>query len=494
MYKEQLTAEEMPETPSIKRNFILNLINTVSGLLFPLITFPYASRILLADGIGQVQFFTSIIDYVTLLTSLGIPLYAIREIARVRDDQKLLSKTTIEIILLHAVLSLIGYVIVFILACTVAKIQTDVPLFILLSFSILFVAIGANWFYSGIEDFKYITIRSIIVKIVSLIALFVFVKEKNDLFYYAAITVVGTVGSNLFNFFRLRKYIMIKSIHIHELDLRRHLKPSLKIFALNLVISLYVNLDAVMLGFLKDETAVGYYTASIKISKTLIGVVTSLGTVLLPRLSSLASREKMEEFRALSDKCIHFIIALSLPLAIGTLFMASPMIHLFSGQTFDPSILTLQLLAPIIFLIPLSGIYNMQILYALGREKLAIISVSAGAVINFSLNLFLIPLYSHHGAGFATLIAELAVALTAILLGRKYVPIHLFSKEKIPCYIASFLIILILSFMRFVNMNELTYLLLGTIVSVVAYITFLLLMKDKLLLEIKSILINLLNR
>lgn len=164
-----------------------------------------------------------------------------------------------EILLLHALLTLAGYAVVLLLAFTVAKIEVDVPLFLLLSSTLFFNAIGVAWFYQAIEDFKYITIRSLIVRIVSLVALFVFVKDKDDLFYYAAILVIANVGGNIFNFFRLRKYLLF--ISWKELNLWKHLKPALRIFVLNLMISIYVNLDSIMLGFLKNGQAVGFYTA-----------------------------------------------------------------------------------------------------------------------------------------------------------------------------------------------------------------------------------------
>ena len=145
---------------SLRVNYIFNMLNTVTGLLFPLITFPYASRIMLADGIGQVNFFQSI----TLLTCLGIPMYAIRKIASVRDDVAERNKVAIEILLLHATLSLIGYVIVALLAAFVSDIQVNIPLFFILGLTIFFTAIGCEWFYQGVEDFKYITIRGLIVK------------------------------------------------------------------------------------------------------------------------------------------------------------------------------------------------------------------------------------------------------------------------------------------------------------------------------------------
>ena len=313
---------------SIKNNFLLNLSTTITGLLFPLITFPYASRILMADGIGQVQFFQSIIDYVSLCTALGIPLYAVREIARIRDNKELRSRTTIEILLLHAILTLVGYIVVFILAKTVAKIEIDASLFFLLSTTLFFNTIGVAWFYQAIEDFKYITLRSLFVRILSLVALFIFVKTKQDLFYYAGILVIGTVGNNIFNFFRLRKYIKLSKGEFKRLNLLRHLIPALKIFILNLVISIYVNLDSVMLGFLKNEESVGYYAAATRLTKAILGIVSSLGAVLLPRFSNMITNGQKEEFQLLANKAASFTIALSLPMSVGLIFMAAPILNL----------------------------------------------------------------------------------------------------------------------------------------------------------------------
>lgn len=471
------------------------MIYTVSGILFPLITFPYASRIILADGIGQVHFFISLIEYIILLTSLGIPLYAVREIARVRDDQALMSKTATEILILHTILSAAGYLIVFLLMCTVAKVQEDIPLFLLISATILFKAIGVEWFYNGVEDFKYITIRSIIVRILSLIVLFMFVKEKDDLFLYAAIGIAGTVGSNVFNFFRLPKYVNIHSFGWKDLHVWKHLKPAMKIFALNLIISLYVSLDSIMLGFLKNETAVvGYYTASTRISKILVGLVGALGPVLLPRLSNLAGRNSSEEFRSLADKSLRFIIALSLPLTVGVFFMASPVIHLFCGNNFEPSVLTLQIMSPIILFISVSGFYNMQILYSLGKEKLAIFSVSLGAVINLILNFCLIPAYAQYGAGIATVIAELIVVISTLITGRKYIPVHIFSGTKIHYYVATMLISVFLVLLKLFDMNETYYLITGTVVSIIIYYTYLMLVKDEISMQITQLCMKMIKK
>lgn len=475
---------------SIKNNFLLNLSTTITGLLFPLITFPYASRILMADGIGQVQFFQSIIDYVSLCTALGIPLYAVREIARIRDNKELRSRTTIEILLLHAILTLVGYIVVFILAKTVAKIEIDASLFFLLSTTLFFNTIGVAWFYQAIEDFKYITLRSLFVRILSLVALFIFVKTKQDLFYYAGILVIGTVGNNIFNFFRLRKYIKLSKGEFKRLNLLRHLIPALKIFILNLVISIYVNLDSVMLGFLKNEESVGYYAAATRLTKAILGIVSSLGAVLLPRFSNMITNGQKEEFQLLANKAASFTIALSLPMSVGLIFMAAPIIHIFCGNGFEPSILTLKLVAPIVLFIGLSGIIGMQILYPQGREKYVIISIMVGACINLLINYLLIPQYGQYGAALGTVIAEFMVTVIMILLGRKYLPINILSKQNLHYLIGSIVISILLAFLFVFPLHEVNYLLIGILLSVIVYYAYLLMIKDTLALQLKKLLLS----
>lgn len=482
------------EEVSLKRNFVLNLLNTVTGLLFPLITFPYASRILFPSGIGQVQFFQSIIDYIALCTSLGIPLYAVREISKIRNDKTLTSKTTAEILLLHAMLTFGGYLIVLILISSVGKIQVDIPLFMLLSVTLIFNAIGVPWFYQAVEDFKYITIRTVAIRIISLFALFILVKTKEDLLYYGAITVFANVGSNVFNFFRLRKFIDFSCFDLKSLNPGRHLKPALQIFVLNLIISIYVNLDSVMLGFLKNEQAVGYYSAATRLTKTILGIVTSFGTVLLPRFSNMIGNGQIDEFNILANKAVSFVIALSLPLSIGLGFMATPIIHLFCGPNFDPSILTLQLIAPIILFIGLSGIVGMQILYPQGKERIVIIATAAGAIINFTLNYIFIPQYSQYGAAIATTCAEFLVIAIMLIIGKRHLPFRLLTKQNREYVLASLVMTLFLAVILTLDLTDYQNILLGIPVSCIIYFSYLYWRKDIFVMRLKEIISNIIQK
>lgn len=475
---------------SIKKNYIYNLINTVSGILFPLITFPYVSRTLLADGVGQVQFFDSIIAYIALVTSLGIPLYAVRELARIRDDVQARNKMAIELILLHSALTLLGYIIVFTLAVTVQKIQADVPLFLLLSASLFFNAIGVGWFYTAVEDFKYITVRSLLVRVCSVTALFIFVKSREDLLYYAAIQVTATVGNNVFNFIRLRKYIAWNTSCLSGLQFKKHLQMSLRLFVLNLIVSLYVILDSVMLGFLKDETAVGYYAGAMRMTKIVLGIVTSLGVVLLPRFSNLISVGKREEFIALGNKAISFTLAMVLPMAVGLVLLAHPIIMLFCGISYEPSILTLQILAPIIIFIGFSGLLGMQVLYPLGQEKLVIKATLLGAILNITLNLLLIPKFSQYGAAVATFVAEFTVMAVVLLAGKKYLPFRFLSRQNREYVIATLLMTVVLLPLNFCGFSMWQSVVLCPLVGCVVYFGYLTWRRDPFYLTIRKIIIK----
>lgn len=474
---------------SLKTNYIFNLLNTVSGLLFPLITFPYASRILLADGIGQVNFFQSIIQYITMLTCLGIPMYAIREIAKVRDDIKERNKTAVEILLLHASLTFIGYIIVAILIETVTEIQVDIPLFLILSTTIFFTAIGCEWFYQGVEDFKYITIRGLIVRIVSAIFLFLLVKTKEDILLYAIYCVVGVLGGNVFNFLRLKKYISFEGLSLKELHPLKHLLPALHIFVLNLVISIYLQLNSVMLGFMTDITSVGLFTAASKISHLTLGIVGALGTAMLPRLSNLIATGQKEKFDRLSQKAMQFVIAITLPMTVGMILTAPYLIRLFCGDSYIPAILTLQIISPIILVIGMSNILGIQILYPQGQVNKVIWSTGLGAIANFLLNLWLIPRLAQDGASLATLIAEIVVTVSMIFIGRRFIPINWKNRNYFHYILGTVCMGLVVwCWMNYSSIqSDILNLIISCGIGAIIYIIPLIILKDSFYIEISSI-------
>ena len=475
---------------SVKTNFIFNLINTVAGLLFPLITFPYASRILMADGIGLVNFFQSIIAYVVLLSSIGIPLYSIREIARVRDDARLMNIAAVEILMLHACLTVVAYIAVAILCMTIPEIQVNVPLFLVLSTSIFFTTIGCEWFYQGIEDFKYIAMRSLAVKCLYVVLLFVFVKSKDDLMLYGVLTILGTVGNNIFNFVRLRKHIDLSIVIIKDLNPLRHFKPALRVFVLNLIISFYVNLNTVMLGFIADVTAVGLFTAASKISHMFLGITAALQNSILPRTSNLLQQGDYNKFKELSQKILDFIFLIILPLSVGLSILSPFVITVLCGYSYKSAALSLSILSPTIFIISLSGLFGIQMLYPQGKEKIVIVATGLGAIVNLTLNFLFIPSMSYDGASIATLIGEIVVTISMFYFGRQYLPLYRFRRHYLDCIIGCIIMGGACAISSFVIKNEIIGLLVTSISGLIVYGLWMLFIKNQQTLGLLKIIKN----
>ena len=455
-------------------------------MLFPLITFPYVCRVIEADGIGQINFFQSIISYISLFTCLGIPMYAIREIARDRSDVVQMNRTAMEILLLHSMLTLVGYAIVAILCLTVPQIQVNIPLFLILSLTIFFTAIGCEWFYQGIEDFKYITIRGLIIKTVSVVLLFIFVKSKTDLLYYGCYTVFGVLGGNIFNFFRLRKYIHRENIIFSELHIKRHIKPVLKVFSFSVVTSIYLQLNTVLLGFLKNALAVGYSAAATKVMQMLLTMSVCLGSVMMPRASHLIAENKEAEFNRLIQKSYDFTLAIALPMTIGLIFCAPSLITALCGVKFEHSILPSQIIAPIILMVAISNIFGIQVLFPKGKINIVTLCCGIGAVADLILNLCLIPFFSYIGTSIAYLGAEVATTVSMYFIGRKYIPIIYFKKSHLTYALGCIVMALALYGISLLQLPTLTILLLQGCCGVLAYFIILCICKDEMLVQILS--------
>ena len=392
---------------SVKFNFIMNFIMTASSILFPLITFPYISRTLLAAGSGAVSSATSVVAYFLMFASLGVPTYGIRACAKVRDDRAELSKTVQELLIINTLTTLIVYVVFFIMLAVVPKFAADRTLFIISGFSIILNVIGVSWLYSALEEYAYITSRTLLFKVLSIVLMFMFVKNPDDYIKYAAISVFAGGGSFVLNFIRMHRYVDFKKIGPY--DFKKHLKPILVFFATSAGISVYTNLDTVMLWLMKTNTDVGYYAAGIKVKVLLTMLVTSLGTVLLPRLSYYVEKGNKEQFYKMTAKACNFVMLLGMSVTVYFFMFAKESILFLAGPDFIDAIVPMKLLMPTVLLIGLSNVTGIQVLTPTGRETKVLYSIIAGAVTDFILNLVLIPAYAADGAAFATTIAEMAV-------------------------------------------------------------------------------------
>lgn len=385
----------------------MNIILTLSSFVFPLITFPYVSRILLPEGTGRVSFATSVVTYFLLLSQLGIPTYGIRACARVRDDRKALSCVVHELLAINLLMSVLAYLLLGGCVFLIPKLRVEKTLIFVISFTIILNAIGMEWLYKALEQYTYITIRSVIFKAIAVIAMLLMVRQKSDYIVYGALTIFAASASNICNFVHAHKYIdfFLKE----KCDLKKHLKPVLVFFAMSCATVIYTNLDTVMLGLMKGNMDVGYYNAAVKIKGILLGVVTALGTVMLPRLSYYVEHGEQKKFGRLTRKAMNFVILLATPLMIYFILFAREGIFFLSGAAYDGSVIPMQIIMPTLLLIGMTNVMGIQIMIPLGMEKQVLYSEIVGAIVDLIVNAILIPKYAASGAAVGTLMAEFVV-------------------------------------------------------------------------------------
>lgn len=409
----------MNKQVSVKKNFIMNAILTMSSFIFPLITFPYVSTILSPSGYGVVQFALSVVTYFTMISQLGIPTYGIRACAQVRDDKEALSRTVHELLFISIIMSFISYILFFIALFTIPRLEQEKVLFFIVSFSILFSCIGMEWLYKGLEQYSYITYRSLFFKIIGIVLMFLFIHSKEDYVFYGFIAVFSGFASNIMNLINSRKYIQYKNLG--DYHFKKHLKPIGIFFAMSVATTVYTHLDSVMLGFMKTDSDVGYYNAAIRIKVILVSVVTSLGAVLLPRASYYYENDDFKAFENITKKALTFVLLLAIPLMIYFILFAREGIYFLSSGEYTNSIQPMQILMPTLLLIGLTNIMGIQILVPIGKEKYVLYSVFAGAITDFIINLILIPSMAASGAAMGTLIAEFMVWVVQIYFTKEYV-------------------------------------------------------------------------
>ncbi len=404
----------------------MNALLTMSSFLFPLITFPYVSRVLLPVGTGRVSFANSVVTYFVMISQLGIPTYGIRACAVVRDNEEKLKKTVYELFLINIVMSVFAYIVFFIALASVPKLGVDRNLFLITSTLIFFNTIGVEWLYKALEQYTYITIRSIIFKFIALIAMFLLVHDVNDYVVYGGISIFAASASNVFNFVRLRKIIGTK--RVKGLDFRKHIKPIFTFFIISCATTIYTNLDNVMLGFMRDNIEVGYYNAATKIKNILVSIVTSLGTVLMPRASYYIQQEMWDEFYKLSKKAVKFVLIAASSMMIYFMIYAQEGILFLSGKDFQGAIMPMIIVMPTLLFIGLTNIMGIQMLIPMGKENAVMISTFVGAIVDLILNAIFIPHFGAEGAAIGTLVAELVVLIVQLIYLKEDV-VYLYSNQ-----------------------------------------------------------------
>ena len=486
----------MKKTRTIKENFLMNIILMGSAYILPFLMTPYVSRILLPEGMGKISFATSVLTYFTMFAMLGVPTYGIRACAIVRDNKEKLSQTVQEILLINIVMSIVMYSVFIIALFNVPELSENKFLFAVMSSMIFLNVIGAEWVYRALEEYKEIAIRSIVMKALALALTFILIHRQEDIVLYGAITIIASSGSYLWNFISLRKYVDLKPNSKYTYSIKKHLKPISIFFSMSVATTIYTNLDVVMLGFLTNDIQMGYYDAAVKIKMLLVAVVSSLGSVLLPRVSYYLSQGMTDEFKRITSRALNCILLLAVPLAIYSMLFVKPIISLISGKAFLEAIPIMQVLMPTIIFIGMTNIMGIQMLVPLGKENWVLYSEILGACVNIAINTILIPKYAAYGAAVGTLIAELCVFLVQFWATREYV-VSVYKKINyknmfIACFLAGFISNVIIK--KFIISTDIIIILISVLLFFFIYGITLILVKEPEIMNVLENIINLMKR
>lgn len=460
---------------SLKINYLYNILLKSLNLFFPLIILPYVSRVLNPDGVGKVEFSLSIIQYFVILAQIGIPTYGLRQSAKYKNNKNELSKFIQEILIINIISIGISYLI-FLLFLKFYDYEYH-RILIILSFNIVSLNLTMDWFYQGIEEYKHITKRTFIIKIITLVFILVFIKKETDYYIYAMILAVSNILTSIYNLINMKKYIFIfKKYNGYEIS--KHIKTILVLSGITLSIAIYTNIDKTMLGWIKGDAAVGIYTSSLKIINMLVMIVTSFSAILLPRIVFYIENKDYYNIELLVGKANRFIMMLAIPIIFGIIMISSDIVVLLLGNEFKESINILIILTPLILIL---GIANLTgtILLAYEREKITLLSTTLGAIINFIINLILIPKIGIYGATISTIIAEIVVTVIQIKYVKKYIKISINFKNT-KCYILNSLLILPICYIvKMVIDNNFISMIGSILLSAIVYISRLYFIRDE---------------
>ena len=434
-------------------NMLLNMMRVLLSIIFPLITFPYISRILDVENIGKISFAKSLVSYFSLIAAFGISSYAIREGAGCRGNKNDFEKFANEIFTLNIFTSSIACILLGITTIIFPQLYVYKKLIFLQGLVVLFAPLAVDWINNIYEDFLYITIRSITVQIISIVLMFIFVKQQQDYYKYAAISVFSACMANIINYFYVRKYVKLK-ICIGN-NLIKHFKVTIIFFVNSIASTIYLNSDTTLIGLICNDTAVGLYSTATKIYSILKQLINAFAAVTIPRLSYLYKNER-EKFYNLVEKLINTIILFSLPAAFGMVIISSDLITLIAGKNYLEAKTALSILALAIPFAALAYIVANGILIAVQREKSVLLGTVISALINILLNFIVIPIYKQNGAAFTTLVAEIIMLLISCIAAGDILKNVAIKKNLIQCSVATSIMCFLAFEIRYFNNSHMS--------------------------------------
>lgn len=435
---------------SLKANFLYSISYQLLTIILPFITVPYISRVLGASGVGVYSYTYAIVNYFMLFGLLGINNYGNRTIAKCKKNKEMMSKNFWEIYSVQLIMSAI-VILAYLLYVFVFESQYQ---FIAIIQTIYLIAnlLDINWFFFGLEKFKITVTRNFVIKIISVVCIFIFVKNADDLWIYTLILSISTLISQLVLFPFLKKEVKLVLPQIKSL--KKHIKPIIALFLPVIAVSLYKIMDKIMLGNLSTVVQVGYYEQAEKIINVPLGLITALGSVMMPRISALISEKQDGVVQNYISKSVQFLLFLAFPICFGLIATAGDFVPIFLGKDFVSSIPLVYLLAITIVFLAMSNVIRTQYLIPKEKDKVYIISVVIGAIVNLIINLLLIPKYHAVGACIGTICAEFGAMFYQLIMTRKELPIKSYLLEIFPFFLKALVMFIIVILVKFLPLTS----------------------------------------
>ncbi len=466
---------------SLTKNSFFYLIYNVLNVVFPFITGVYVSHILLPQAIGNVETARNLVQYFVIFSFLGIPTYGLKVIAKNKKDKNELNKTYTELLIINFISTIIFSITYLVLILCVDNYRNDLCLYLIVGVSIIINIFNNSWLFEGLEEFKYISIRNLIFKIISFVLLIILVKNQNDYLKYAFITVIGTVGNYILNIVYARKYVKFRISK--SINLKRHLKSIIYLVIVNLAIEIYTLVDVTMLSWMCNKENVAFYSYGSKIYKILIQLINTFTIVMVPRIALYYKEKDYKKFNDVISKTFKVICLIAIPIIVGLFFTSDYLICKIYGDAYIKSSYVLKVLSLILFIAPTGYLLGSRIMLVTDNEKKMIIPVICGAIVNIIMNSILIRIYQEIGAAIASAISEIIVMTVYIFLSKKYFKLTEIKNTLFKETIALVLMTGFLLLISFIEINGLYKVIIQILGSIIIYFGILVILKEELVIN-----------
>lgn len=467
------------------KNYFLSVSNTLLNVLFPIITFPYVSRVLGPSNLGIINFVQSYGYYFSHIASFGLSSYAIREVSKVRDNKDKTERICNEIFNLNLFFSVISTMLYFCGVLFVQNFRENFGVFVIYSVVIISNFLSLDWLLQSFDDYFFSTIRNIVIRVVSIVAVFVLVKRSEDFIIYSAISCISGMGTKFSTvLYSRRNYVKLR-ISTKYLNFKDHLKSLFTLFSFRIVNGISSNLDKLMIGFMMVYACVGIYSVGVKFVLLIQPIVETFGIVLFPKINISAGNSKEGYLKNLNLN-YELILALGIPMAIGLYLISEWIIPLFAGGKYMDAIIVLKIMSPIILLGPIGDMLGSKILLVFKKDGWLLNSSIIVAISNITLNFMFIPLWGINGAALASTLSCLVAVGIRYYYSRKIISFNLICKKHIKYLLFAIpFVVIYIMFKRIINDSNLWIFVFISICAII-YVAEMLITKDEIAIMIIS--------